>query len=428
MRAASPWRPADKKERKTRMRAPAVVVGSAVILIATMVGAAVYEAPADRSAKDIVAAGLLKGPHHRVRDLVPADGYTDRWTVDSDFGVFEAVGDGALRKLVPEISAIAELRKLSKTEAFAKGLGSATKAPLNFARSLITHPVDTVTGVPRGAYELVENAGTSISTTRNPAEDSRAAQVLKMSSYKRDLADKLNVDVYSSNKVLQKQLNGLAWAASLGDIAFSVAMLPAGVGGTVVSNVRLANSVKNIVKDEPPQRLRIRNEETLKTIGVAEDLRTRFLDHPVFTPRQFTIICLNLEALKDVGGRDAFVSVALGAQDEVQATFYTTMAQLLRGYHQTVSPLTTITPLGRLAIAQTRTGPAVLALPLDRLIWTERVDQVSGHFANGYAGPGFNGKVDLWLTGTVSRRARQELSGRGFGVTENAHLRVEVLD
>ena len=410
------------------MKLRAALIGSAVVLVAVAGGAADHEAPQERSAKDVFPAAMLKGPHHSVRELVPTDGYTDRWTVDSDFGVFEVSGDGALRKLIPEIHAIAELQKFSKTEAFAKGLGTAAKAPVSFVKSLVTHPVDTVTGVPKGAYELVENVGTSVSTTRNPAEDSRTAQVLKMSSYKRDLADKLNVDVYSSNKVLQKQLNSVAWAASVGDLAFSAAMMPAGVGGTVVSNVRLVNSVKNVVKEEPPQRLRILNEETLTKIGIGEDLRKRFLDHPAFTPRQFTIISANLDALKGVAGRDAFLVVALDAQDEVQANFYTAMVQLLRGYHDTVAPLTGITPLNRITVAQTGSGPAVLALPLDRLIWTDRVDQVSGYVRTGYTAPGFSGKVDVWLAGTASPRARKELSGRGFSVTENAHLRVEVLD
>jgi hypothetical protein len=412
-----------------RVSSRAVLIGTAVMFFAgTVAAAADYEVPAERKARDIVAASMLKGPHHRIRDVVPTDGYTDRWTVDSDFGVFEVTGDGALRKLIPEIAAIAELKKFSKSEAFVKGLGTATKAPIGLVKSLVTHPVDTVTGVPKGAYEVVENVGTSVSTTRNPAEDSRAAQVLKMSSYKRDFAYKLDVDVYSSNKELQKQLNSVAWAASIGDLAFSAAMLPAGVGGTVVSNVRLANSVKNVLKDEPPQRLRIRNDETLTKIGITEDLRKRFLDHPSFTPRQFTIICANLDALGGVGGRDALLTVALSAQDEAAANFYTAMVQLLRGYHQTVSPLTSITALNRITVAQAGTGQAVIALPLDRLIWTDRVDQVSGHLKSGYAAQGFNGKVDLWLTGTASPRARQELSGRGASVTENAHLKVEVLD
>jgi hypothetical protein len=412
----------------------AVLTGSVLVLLTAGVGSgddvggAHYEQPGARSARDIVPAAMLKGAHYRVRDVVPTDGYTHRWTVDSDFGLFEVAGDGALRKLVPEIRAIAELQKFSKTEAFAKGLGTATKAPVGFVKSLVTHPVDTITGVPKGAYDLMENVGTSVTTTRNPAEDSRAAQILKMSSYKRDLAHKLDVDVYSSNKILQKQLNSVAWAASVGDLAFSVAMLPAGVGGTVVSNVRLANSVKNVVKEEPPQRLRILNDETLTKIGIDADLREDFLDHRSFTPRQFTIICASLDRLNGVAGRDAFLRVAEGAQDEVQASFYTTMAQLLRGYHETVAPLTGITPLDRIVVAQSSKGAAVLTLPLDRLIWTERLDRVSRHVRTGYTAPGFSGAVDLWLTGTASARARQELSTRGFSVTESAHLRVEVLD
>jgi hypothetical protein len=391
-------------------------------------GAAGYEVPTERLAKDILPASTLKGPYYSIRSVVPTDGYTDRWTVDSDFGVFEVDGDGALRKLLIEINAIAELKKVSKTKEFAKGLASSAKAPVSFVKSLVTHPVDTVTGVPKGAYTLVENAAESISSPQNPASDSKAEQVLKMSSYKRDIAARLNVDPYSSNKVLQKQLNSVAWAATLGDWAFSVAMLPAGVGGTVVSNVRLANSVKNAITQEPPSRLRIINDDTLAKMGISEDLRTRFLDAPLFTPSQSTIITANLNELAGVQGRDAFLTVALGAQDETQANLYTAMAQILRGYHQTVSPLTAITALNRITVAQTKAGPALLALPVDRLIWTQRVDQVTAQLKSTYAGSAFNGKFDAWLTGTASPVARQELAARGFAITEGVVTRVEVLD
>lgn len=146
-----------------------------------------------------------------------------------------------------------------------------------------------------------------------------------MSSFKRDFADKLDVDVYSSNKVLQKELNSVAWAATVGDWAFSVAMLPAGAAGSAVSNIRLANSFKNALKCEPPARLRIINNEKLEKIGIPEDLRKRFLDHPVFTPRHDTIIAANLEQMGGVAGRDAFLNLALRAEDEAHANFYMNM-------------------------------------------------------------------------------------------------------
>ncbi len=409
-----------------KVRSAIAILG--LLLCAAAVGAAAYEQPRDRSAKDILPQDMLKGQQYQIRDLVVADGYMDRWTVDSKFGTFEAQGDGALRKLLREIWAISELQKVKKGEAFTKGLAGAVKAPFNLAKSLITNPVDTVTGVPRGMYQIMENVGTSATTTRDPSEDAKLAQALKMSSFKRDYAAQLDVDPYSSNKVLQKELNSVAWAATVGDWAFSFAMMPAGVGGTVVSNVRLANSVKNALKDEPPARLRIINDEKLAKMGIPEDLRKRFLDHPAYTPRHDTIIAANLEQLGDVSGRDAFLNLAVTAQDEVDANIYTTMAQMLRGYHETVARLSAISVVGRFTVAQTKDGQALIALPLDRLIWTQRADQVSNDLKANYRGAGFNGKFDVWATGTLSPRARQELEQRGDRVVERVNTRIEILD
>jgi hypothetical protein len=301
-------------------------------------------------------------------------------------------------------------------------------APMSFVKSLVTYPVDTVSGVPKGAYGLVENVVTSATETHNPAEDSRYAQALKMSSYKRDLASKLNVDVYSSNTELQKHLNSVAWAATLGDWAFSAAMLPAGVGGNVVSNVRMVNSLRNVLKEESPQRLRIINDEKLTAMGISEDLRKRFLDHPQFTPTHMTVITANLERLGSLTGRDAFLAVATYAQDEAQANFYMAMAQVLRGFHETVAPLTGLTPINRFVVAQAKTGQALVALPVDRLLWLDRVDLVSARLKSQHAPPGFNGAFELWITGTASPLAKQQMAARGFTVTESVGSKVEVID
>jgi hypothetical protein len=398
------------------------------LLLAAAGVAADYEIPADRSARQILPNTPMKGTGYRVDDVVPSDGYTDRWSVVSDHGPFEASGDGALRKLLVEINAINELKKTSKTKAFAQGLAGSAKAPVSFVKSLVTHPVDTVSGVPKGAYQVVENVGVSATESKNPAEDSRFAQALKMSSYKRDIAAKLDVDVYSSNKELQKNLNSVAWAATIGDWAFSAAMLPAGVGGSVVSNVRLVNSIKNVLQQEPPQRLRIINNEKLEKMGISEELRQRFLDNQVLTHRHMTIICANLERLENVAGRDAFLAVAMNAQDETQANFYMAMAQVLRGYHETVAPLVALTPHNRVVVAQTKTGQALLALPVDRLMWLDRIDTVSNQLKGQSAPAGFNGKFDVWITGTATPAAKQQLAARGFTVTESVGTRVEVLD
>ncbi len=80
-----------------------LLLGAAV----TATSAAQFEAPTNRKAAEILPAELLKGPNYQVRETVVSYGYMHHWTVDSDFGTFEATGDGALRSLIREIYAIA---------------------------------------------------------------------------------------------------------------------------------------------------------------------------------------------------------------------------------------------------------------------------------------------------------------------------------
>ncbi|MDH3476204.1 MAG: hypothetical protein OEM59_21195, partial [Rhodospirillales bacterium] len=87
--------------------------------VATAAGAVEFERPANRAASKILPAEILTGPHYRIREEVVSYGYMHHFTVDSDFGVFKATGDGALRKLLNEIRAIAALKEIRQSEAFA---------------------------------------------------------------------------------------------------------------------------------------------------------------------------------------------------------------------------------------------------------------------------------------------------------------------
>jgi hypothetical protein len=62
------------------------------------------------------------------------------------------------------------------------------------------------------------------------------------------------------------------------------------------------------------------------------------------------------------------------------------------------------------------------------LIWTQRADQVSNQLKTTHKATGFNGKFDLWATGTLSSPASKQLELRGFKLTENAGQRVGILE
>jgi hypothetical protein len=136
----------------------------------------------------------------------------------------------------------------------------------------------------------------------------------------------------------------------------------------------------------------------------------------------------SLARLQDVRGREQFLEAALVADDEMDAHYFTNMAQIMRGYHETVAPLTELQMVGRLLVDQAQNGTALLALPLDHLLWTPAADRRSQELKASYKAPGFTGQFDVWLTGTVSPLARQQLAKRGMTVTEEVYKRVEIVD
>ena len=51
-------------------------------------------------------------------------------------------------------------------------------------------------------------------------------------------------------------------------------------------------------------------------------------------------------------------------------------------------------------------------------MWTANADRLSQKLKTSYRAPGFNSRFELWVTGTVSPKAKQELEKRGFTVME----------
>jgi hypothetical protein len=90
---------------------------------------AVFEELPELKASEILKPELLKGPHFVVRDPVPTGSGMNQFTIDSDFGVFEADGNEMLLQRLKEIDAIARLQEVSRTDEFKKSRGACGKKP-----------------------------------------------------------------------------------------------------------------------------------------------------------------------------------------------------------------------------------------------------------------------------------------------------------
>src|SRR5207248_10541297 len=125
-----------------------------------------FEELPELKASEILKHELLKGPHYAVRDPVPTGSGMNQFTIDSDFGVFEADGNEMLLQRLKEIDAIARLQEVSRTDEFKKSLVAAATSPLNSAKNIARDPAQAISNVPKGimkfvgrAKETVENVG-----------------------------------------------------------------------------------------------------------------------------------------------------------------------------------------------------------------------------------------------------------------------------
>ena len=392
-------------------------------------GAADYETQFNKPAKDALSPTVAAGPDYKVNDPVVADGYMYRFTVTSTYGPFDVTGIGALRKLEQEIWAIGQLKNVTRSEAFLKSLKDQAGKPLVFAKDVVTKPVDTLSGIPKGVGRLFGNIASSVTSTRNPNQESRVNEVLLLGAFKRDYATRFGVDPYSSNPVLQEELDKVGKAAAFGSWTASAAMIPiSGPASSVITATSLSKSFNNIVSTEPPSRIRIINEDKLKQMGISDDLAKRYLDQPVYTPRQNLILVDSLSRLGSAIGRDAYLNASMVAADEVEANFFVNTAQILRGYHETQGPITGITMIGALTVAQTKAGPAMIPFALDYGVWTANADRLSQNMKTAYTVPGFNGNFQFWVAGSLSPKAKREMEARGFAVVEQAGSRFEIID
>ena len=188
----------------------------------------VFEEPPELKASEILKPELLKGPHYVVRDPVPTASGMNQFTIDSDFGVFEADGNEMLLQRLKEIDAIARLQEVSRTDEFKKSLVAAAQSPLNSAKNIARDPAQAISNVPKGIMKFLGHAKETVENVEKGGNDdagegSRMKDALGYSDKKRKIALQMGIDPYSTNTVLQKELEDVAWASWAGGFTFSVA-------------------------------------------------------------------------------------------------------------------------------------------------------------------------------------------------------------
>src|SRR5215470_16209719 len=383
-----------------------------------------FEELPELKASEILKPELLKGPHYIIRDPVPTASGMNQFTIDSDFGVFEADGNKMLLQRLKEIDAIARLQDVSRTDEFKKSLVAAAKSPLNSAKNIARDPAQAIANVPKGvmkflgrAKESVQNAGKG---GDNEARDgSRLKDAIGYSDKKRKIALEMGIDPYTTNTVLQKQLDDAATASWAGGFAFSVATLPvSGLAGAALTVTNLNTTVEDLLREKSPDELEQINRSAFRAMGANASDIDRILNGGAFTPTQSTTFAVHLKSLKGVANRGAFVKAAAQkSTTEADALFCVYTAALMNQIHQK-TPIARIVMLRDFPVCVAKDGTIIVALQWDYAARTSGAASFTDDVQKLAGKSGQNAHISVDLSGEVSTLLREELEKRGLTVQD----------
>ena len=386
-----------------------------------------YEIPRVLVASQILPPGLSIGENYSVsaRLATPEDvvnyGFTNEFEIVSIFGNFEAHCEDMLRIRIQEIKAIGILREIKKKVTFDNTLEKVGKSSYSGVMELILHPVDTVTGIPKGGWRFITRSGEMVKGGPEGREDRSGDALIDFAKLKRRYAYKLGVDVYSTNKVLQKELNSVSLAGFASGEGISLIKKPLrGTEGMVIERTPFLDIMDKILLDNAPDELRLINQEKLKQMRVKEPVIKEFLSHPAYSPRNETILVHALAEMDGAKNRDQFIKQALLAEHEERALLYQQIAEMMYGYHKNVKPIRDLIPVRKLAVGYTADQAIISMLPLDYVYWSEMTDLFVSEIlllSKSEARPVT--QVKMWISGKFTPTAKEALRAKGITLKEN---------
>jgi hypothetical protein len=366
----------------------------------------------------VLPADALSGEGYTVADPAREDGFALGFTIETQaFGNFEATSIHQLNIRALEVRALGVLEQMRTSKEFAKALGKAGAAPAHLAKNLVTRPVDTVKAVPKGIYKGGKKAVQWLGGDRRQRAETEAGatkEAIGFSRRKRALAQKLDIDPYSSNLKLQDELDRISWASFSGGITVTAALAAVAIPPVASLAYRTANlqrTTSELVTSVSGGDLHRRNRQVLRDMGLDPEAVETFLNNPYMSPFHKTAVTLALEGMKGVSGLAEVIALGTEVADEKHGIRLQRTVELARGYHANVEPVEALVRLGDELVLRTRSGKLVATLPADRLMWTESTFELGKAMQGGtQAGAESAGReIDLdhrRLLGARPRRAR----------------------
>jgi hypothetical protein len=392
-----------------------------------------FETVPDRAPAELLPAAMVSGPNFHVVDPVQGDGLMDHFVLDSRFGTFDAYGRAALAIRIHEIAALTELAKTSDVRIAAGGAVQGAESEVKTATGIVTHPVQVVTGIPRGIAHLF--AGYRARGTELAADAKRGAKSLRsqngtgatrsagnaavrqarsyanrylgITGAERDYYRKLGVDPYTDNKVLREAISRdarISAGASFGMKFVGMAGIP-GIG--------IAQRALNAIYNEDPAVIRERTRKTLAGFGLTSAEIDSFLNAPLLSPTRQVVLLSAVEELHGVAQRGELFRHAIGLTSDEEVQVYLRSVGLLVKANES-QPLISVIPGVRLPAARRADGSIVVCGAFESVYWTAGVAHLEKQLRRALPKLPPGAVRQLWIAGTLSSLARHAARERGW--------------
>ena len=401
---------------RSRLKKAALIA----LLVSSPAMAQDYEVPGSIPLAEAAPRALLEGSQGKIGDPVSNDGMLNTYTVTAPQGEFTVTTIHGLCKLVREVNAIQELAVLDKSEAFTEHAKESARNLGSVGKRLVKDPGKTLKSAAKGVGDIFRDLGDRIEgeDESSTAEDSSAKEVIGFSRMKRRYAFDLGVDTYTNNETLEEYLNQIAWAGFSGSVSlkFAASVATSGLAGAATSVTSSTATVEEIIRDTTPGELRESTRDRLRKQGIGEDLINLFIRNEELSPRHQAAITGSLAAMEGVEGKQYLIRRAANAKSYEEGFDRQVQTQMYLHIHSE-TPIRRLVDIGGdRVVAEATDGSILLAATVDHLVWIEDVDQLMQHKNQRIADLNLEGNRQLWLTGSVSERAREGLADLGWGV------------
>lgn len=403
-------------------------------------------------ATELASPSLMSSPLHTVAHCARIVGHMAQFQIETPYGDFTADSVEMLALRVAELPALDALEKATRAGAYGDAVKASAEDKSHKLEKILLNPVDTVAQLPEGAWRFFQHTLHKVGETaqdladraRRTGEESapytdaappiaqrpesepspwyakgaNGAKKLTLdwigySKTRRGLAERLEIDPYSTLAPLKERLDALAWSSFAGEKSLSLTL---GLAGSVATRtLSMSSRVDKVVWQLDPEEIASRNLQRLTAYDCPEEEARRFVRHGHFSPTLMSAFTDQIVALAPESGCAELVELAAYARSELETRYLVAALKLLAHFHTDDAESKRLTLIGTGLALETGKNPhatLVLPLPVDRLEWNEYTQRY-------FDLPEFRrGSKTVLVSGTIARRAARELTRRGWSLVE----------